>query len=153
MSTPPTTRPRLNGPIYSISQIMANVRGSAAKADSGAAYINGQEAVPIRTLLRELGHPHPATPIQVDNYTADGFANNTIKQKRSKAIEMRFYWTHDRTIQGQLLIYWQPGITNLGDYHTKHHSPAHHQLMRPTYLHTSEELSQCAIAHLEGMTS
>ena len=52
MSTPPTTRPRLNGPICSISQIMANVRGSAAKAEIGAAYINGQEAVPIHTLLR-----------------------------------------------------------------------------------------------------
>ena len=61
---------------------------------------------------------------------------------------MRFYWIRDHTIQGQLLIYWQPGITNLGEYHTKHHSPAHHQLMRPTYLHTSEELAQCAIAQI-----
>ena len=103
--------------------------GSAAKAEIGAAYNNRQEAVSIRTLLRELGHPQPATPIQVDNSTSDGFANDTIKQKRSKAIDMRFYWIRNRTSQGQFLIYWQPGITNLGDYHTKHHSPAHHQLM------------------------
>ena len=103
--------------------------GPAAKAEIGAAYINGQEAVPIRTLLRELGHPQPATPIQVNKSTADGFANDTIKQKRSKAIDMRFYWIRDCTIQGQFLIYWQPGITNLGDYHTKHHSPAYHHLM------------------------
>ena len=61
---------------------------------------------------------------------------------------MRFYWIRGRTSQGQFLIYWQPGITNLGDYQTKHHSPAHHQLMRPTYLHTLEELDQCAIAHI-----
>ena len=61
---------------------------------------------------------------------------------------MRFYWIHNRTSQGQFLIYWKPGITNLGNYHTKHHSPAHHQLMRPTYLHTTEELAQCAIAHI-----
>ena len=60
---------------------MSNVMGLAAKADIGAAYINGQEAVPIRTLLRGLGHPHPATPIQVDNSIADSFANDTIKQK------------------------------------------------------------------------
>ena len=117
---------------------MSNVMGSATKAKIGAAYINGQEAVPISTLLRELGHPQPATTIQVDNSTADGFANNTIKQKRLKAIDMRFYWIFNRTSQGQFLIYWQPGITNLGDYHTKHRSPAHHQLMLPTYLHTSE---------------
>ena len=61
---------------------------------------------------------------------------------------MRFYWILYRTSQGQFLIYWQPSITILGDYHTNHHSPAHHQLMRPTYLHTSEELAQCAIAHI-----
>ena len=69
----------------------------------------------ISTILRELGHLHPSTPIQVDNSTADGFANNTIKQKQSKAIDMRFYWIRDLTSQGQFLIYWQPGITNLGD--------------------------------------
>ena len=61
---------------------------------------------------------------------------------------MRFYWIRDRTSQVQFLIYWQPGITNLGNCHTKYHSLAHHQLMRPTYLHTLEELAQCAIAHI-----
>ena len=53
--------------------------GSAAEAEIGATYINGQEAAPIRTLLLELGHPQPANPIQVDNSTADSFANDTIK--------------------------------------------------------------------------
>ena len=57
MSNPPTTFPRLNGPIHSISCIMSNVMGSASEAEIGAAYVNGQEAVPIRTLLRKLGHP------------------------------------------------------------------------------------------------
>ena len=65
--------------------------GSADEDEIGAAYINGQESVPIRTLLHELGHPQPAIQIQVDNSTADDFANDTIKQKRSKAIDMRFY--------------------------------------------------------------
>ena len=111
---------------------MSNVMGSAAEADIGGAYINVQEAVPIRTLLLELGHTHTATQIQVNNSTADGFANDTIKKKRSKVIEMRFYWIHDHTSQGQFLIYCYPGITNLGEYHTKHHSPFHHQLMQPT---------------------
>ena len=72
-------RPRLNSPIHSISRIMSNMMGSATKAKIGAAYINGQEAVPIRALLLKLGNPQPATPIQVDNPTVDGFANDTIK--------------------------------------------------------------------------
>ena len=61
---------------------------------------------------------------------------------------MRFYWIRNYTSQRQFLIYWLLGITNLGNYHTKHHSPAHHQLMQPTYLHTSKQVAQCAIAHI-----
>ena len=105
MSKPPTTLPCLNSPIYSIPCIMSNVMGSDAKAKIGAAYINGQEAVPICTLLLKLGHPQPATPIEVDNSTTDGFANDTIKEKRPKAINMGFYWISNCTSQGQFLIY------------------------------------------------
>jgi hypothetical protein len=63
---------------------MHNVMGSAAKAEMGATYINGQEAIPIRTTLEELGHPQPPNPIQVDNSTAEGFANDTIKQNPAR---------------------------------------------------------------------
>ena len=97
--------------------------------------MNAQESLPIRVCLEEMGHPQPPTPIQVDNTTAVGFANKTIKQKRSKAIDMRFYWIQDRCNQGQFIIYWAPGTNNLGDYHTKHHSPSHHKKMRSTILH------------------
>ena len=147
MSNPPITRPRLNSPITYIPRIISNVMGLAAEAEIGAAYINGQDYVPMRTLLLELGHPQPATPIQVDRSTANGFANNTIKQKLSKAIDMRFYWIRDRTSQGQFLIYWQPVITNLGNYHTNHHSPSHHQFMQtdvPAHNRTLSALRHCA---------
>ena len=104
ISKPPTTLPCLNGPIHSIFRIMSNVMVLAVEAEIGATYINGQEAVPIRTLLLKLGHPQPATPIQVDNSTSDGFANDTINKKRSKAIDMRFYSIRDSTSQDQFLI-------------------------------------------------
>ena len=104
-NNPPTQPPPLNGPLFTISRILRNVMGSTAEAKIGAAYVNGQEAIPIRTTLEELGHPQPPTPMQVDNSTAEGFANDTIKQKRSKAIDMRFYWIKDRTRQGQFLVY------------------------------------------------
>ena len=111
--------------------------GSAAEAEIGAGYMTAQDSIPIRTTLEEMGHPQPPTPIQVDNTTAVGFANKTIKQKRSKAIDMRFYWLQDRCNQGQFIIYWAPGSNNLADYHTKHHPPAHHKRMRPTIMHTA----------------
>ena len=148
MSKPPTTCPRLNGPIHSISCIMSNVMGSAAEVEIGAAYINSQEAVLIHTLLLELVHPQTSTTIQVDNSTTDGFSNNTIKQKRSKATDMHFYWIHDCTSQGQFINYWQPGIPQLGNYHTKHHSLDHHHLMQPTYFHTTAHSAHCAIAQI-----
>jgi hypothetical protein len=135
----PTQQPPLNGPIHTVCQILRNVMASAAESEVGALFLNAQDAIPIRNTLIELGHPQPPTPIQTDNSTAAGFANDTIKQKRSKAIDMRFYWLKDRAQQGQFLIYWRPGTENLGDYHTKHHSPSHHRHMRSTFLHTPTE--------------
>jgi hypothetical protein len=123
-----------NGAIHTISAIMANVMASATEAEFGALFHNARDAVPLRTALIEMGHPQPATPIQTDNACAAGLSNETVKQRRSKAIDMRFYWIRDRIKQGQFLVYWAPGTDNLADYFTKHHSPAHHKLMRSRYL-------------------
>jgi hypothetical protein len=147
-SKPPLVPPKDNGAIHTLCKILKPVLASAAETEIAATFENGQEAVPIRTALLEMGHPQPATPMQVDNSTAVGFANNTIKQKRSKAIDMRFYWIQDRTLQKQFLVYWKPGSTNLGDYHTKHHSPSHHRDMRPTYLHPTTRLAHTVISHI-----
>ena len=64
--------------------------------------------------------------------------NETVKQKRSKAMDMRYYWVQDRIRQKQLHIYWAPGKTNQADYQTKHHSSAHHQRERPIIVHTDQ---------------
>jgi hypothetical protein len=124
-----------NGPLLSISKILRMVVASAAEAEVAGLFYNGQEAVPLRTTLEELGHIQPATPIRTDNSTAHGIINDTVKQQRSKAIDMRFYWVRDRVRQGQFHIYWAPGKFNLGDYHTKHHPAFHHQDMRPYFVY------------------
>ena len=82
-----------------------------------------------------MGHPQPPTPIKTDNTTARGIITGTIKQKRSKAIDMRFYWLKDRFEQKQFDYVWGPGIENLADYPTKHHSGKHHSTVRPIYLY------------------
>jgi hypothetical protein len=76
--------------------------------------------------------------MEMDNNTATGYSNGTIKQKRTKAMDMRFYWIKDRVKQGQFNVYWGPGYQNLADYFTKHHSPAHHKRMRDVYIHANE---------------
>jgi hypothetical protein len=82
--------------------------------------------------------------MECDNTTTVGIINDTIRQRRSKAMDMRFYWIKDRQQQGQFRLYWASGSTNRGDYFTKHHSPAHHRIMRPHYMHTptAQELKQ-----------
>ena len=139
-----------NGAIHNLCQIIKTVMSSAGEAEIGATFLNAKDALPICTNPEELGHPQPPTPMQVDNTTAVGFANNTIKQKWSKAIDMHFYWIIDRTLQGQFKIYWAPRSTNLGDYHTKHHYPSHHCLMLPQLLHneTHVQLANLVVIHL-----
>jgi hypothetical protein len=64
----------------------------AAEAEIGAVFIRAKEGAVLRTTLEELGHPQPPTQIETDSTTATGYSNGTIKEKRTKAMDMRFYW-------------------------------------------------------------
>jgi hypothetical protein len=127
-----------NGAILIISKVLRHVMSSAAEAEIGAVFINAKEGAVLRTTLEELGHKQPPTPMETDNTTATGYSNGTIKQKRTKAMDMRFYWIKDQVKQGQFKIYLGPGYQNLADYFTKHHSPAHHKRIRNVYIHAEE---------------
>ena len=131
---PATAPPPHNGAILIISSILPMVLASATEAELAALYYSAREACSIRTTLTKMGHPQPPTPIQTDNEVAVGLALNKVKQRRSKAIDMRFYWIRDRIDQGQFLVYWRPGKENDADYFTKHHPTPHHIAQRPRYL-------------------
>jgi hypothetical protein len=88
---PDAPSPPLNGPINVVCKIMREVLSSAAETELGGLFYNGKEAVPERITLEELGHQQPPTPMVTDNSTASGIANDCVKQKRSKAMDMRFY--------------------------------------------------------------
>ena len=137
-----------NGPILTLTTVLGVVLSSAAEAEVGALFVTAKEAAGIRTTLAELGHEQPPTPILVDNTTAHGFANETIKQQRSKAMDMRFYWIQDRVRQGQFRVYWAPSESNKADYFTKHFTAPHHRRVRPTYLYTTT--SHAAASILRG---
>ena len=130
-----------NGAILNPTGIIRHVANSATEAEIGAIYINAAHRVIIRNTLQEMGHVQPptGTPIITDNETALGFINNTMKKQRSRVIDMRYHWTIDRVAQQQFDIIWEPGVTNLADYYTKHHSPAHHRQIRSTYLQSIPE--------------
>jgi hypothetical protein len=130
----------LNGSILNVASIIKNLVASAAESEVGACFHNAQSGAPLRVTLTELGHTQPLTPIRTDNSTAFGILNETIKQKRSKAMDMRYHWLNDRVRQKQFDVYWRPGRENLGDYHTKHHSAQHHKYMRGFILHQAKSL-------------
>jgi hypothetical protein len=138
MSDTAATAPKQhNGAVHTICGILKHVMASAAEAELGALFVNGKEATILRQTLLDMGWPQPPTPIQTDNSTACGIVNRTVKQQKSRAMDMRFYWIRDRSDQNHFYIFWAPGSLNLGDYFTKHHAPSHHRRVRCYYLHTT----------------
>ena len=131
---PSQNKPIINGPIHIVSTIMRNVMASAAEAEVGAAFLNAQQACSFRNTLSDMGYSQPPTSMKTDNNVAQGIIHGTVKQKRSKAIDMRFYWLRDRVSQKQFTIYWKPGVCNMADYYTKHFAATHHKDVRPIYL-------------------
>jgi hypothetical protein len=69
------------GAVNVLCTIMREVLASALEAELAALFHNGREACPLRTTLEECGHAQPTTPIQTDNTTTAGIANDTVKQK------------------------------------------------------------------------
>jgi hypothetical protein len=116
------------------------VFASVAESEVGACFHNAQSGAPLQVTLTELGHIQPPTPLRTDNSTAFGILNETIKQKRSKAMDMRYHWLTDRVRQKQFDVYWRPGRENIGDYHATYHSAQYHKNMRGLILHESNSL-------------
>ena len=89
------------------SQCMQNndiCHGVGVKGINRGIFINAQDAVHEGTNITEIGHPQPTKIIQKENTTSDAFANKTLKQKQSKAIDMLFYWMQERC--AQRLFFW-----------------------------------------------
>jgi hypothetical protein len=124
----------VNAAVEQFSTILDVVVASAAEAEYAAIFTVAHEAEPLRHTLTELGFPQPPTLITCDNQCAVGLALNTVKEKRTKAIDMRYHWIRDRIKQNHFLIEWQPGSTNLADFFTKAHPVHHHKDVRHFYV-------------------
>jgi hypothetical protein len=97
----------LNGSILNVVAVIKNVVASAAESEVGACFHNAQSGAPLRVALTELNHAQPPTPLCTDNSTAYGIVNETIKQKRSKAMDMRYHWLTDRVRPKKFDFYWR----------------------------------------------
>ena len=111
---------------------------SDTEAEMGGLFENFWKAIYMRTAaLAEMGHQQPPTPVATYNTAANSIVNGTAKQKRSRAIDMIFYWVRDRIRKNHFHIFWEDGNKNLSDYVTKHHPIWYHIAMRPRYVKTT----------------
>ena len=124
----------LNGAVLIECRTIRHVVASAAEAETAGLFYNAQTGLIIKQTLEDLGHHQPPIPLKTDNSTANSFVHANMKQKRSKAWDMRLHWLRDRETQKHFTIFWDKGKHNHGDYFTKHHAPTHHKLMRDRYL-------------------
>ena len=133
--TKPPTKPTPNEVLHALYITLRNVMASAVEDELGALFYNGQVDGPICTCLEEMGYPQPSTPIKTDNSTAAGIVNSSIRHKKSKAMDIRFYWVKYRVSQKYLLVYWESGLSNKGDCYTKHFPTSHHVHVHLQYVH------------------
>jgi hypothetical protein len=89
---------------------------SVGEAEYAALFATGQHAASLRTTLADMGYPQDPTIIMCDNTSTIGIPTDSIKQKRSKAVDMRFNWIRDRVRQEQFIIayYIYPNATKPG---------------------------------------
>jgi hypothetical protein len=94
----------LNGSIFNVAAIIKNVVTSAAESEVGACFHNAQSGAPLGVTLTELGHIQPPTPLRTDSSIAYSIVKKTIRQKRSKVMDMRYHWLTDRVCQTQFNV-------------------------------------------------
>ena len=87
----PPVHPTLNVTLHAECRTLRNVTTSAVEAEIGALFHNTQVMEPIRTYLAKMGHLQSRTPLKPDNLTAAGIVTSSIRQKKLKAMDMKFY--------------------------------------------------------------
>ena len=122
-------KPPINSPTHVEVGALKMVATAASEAELGAACANAKIGIATRRTLEEMGHPQVAangTPLEMDNSTAHGIMHESINQKRSKAIDMRYYWLRDQLRLKLFNYYWQKGQLNIADYCSKHFPAPYH---------------------------
>jgi hypothetical protein len=71
---------KINGAFHVSTNIIRFVVDSAAEAELGALFHNCQTGIIFWSILEDMGHKQPKTPVHCNNVTAVGIANSTIKR-------------------------------------------------------------------------
>jgi hypothetical protein len=80
-----------NGAFNVSTNVICFIVASAAEAELGALFHNCQTGIIFCSILKDMGHIQPKTPVHWDNATAVGIAISTVKRQQSRLMEMRFF--------------------------------------------------------------
>lgn len=130
----PTSNNPPNGSIDYVTTIIDVVVASATEAELAAIFINAQLALNLRNSLVFLGHPQGPSLVVSDNLVGVNILNGTAKSKRSRSIDLRYFWIKDRISQKQFKLAWAPGSHNLADYLTKIHPAKTYESLRSKFV-------------------
>jgi hypothetical protein len=126
MATKTTLRKKIGNIIEVLCKLPHEVVASIAEGEYCSQFITGQTAYWHRVINERMGYPQPPTVLYGDNTTAVGIATDSIKVKRSKAMDNRLHWIRDRTRLGEFVPLHIPTNLNSADYQTKNLSVKEH---------------------------
>ena len=129
----------VNGPIDVMCVILPTVVSSACEGEYASAFLMAQLAMPLRVQLTDLGYTqnmfsNGSTLLTTDNKCAEGIANDSIKLKRSRAMDMRYHWLRDRVKNGDFTVKWRKNTHSLADFFTKVLPTKQFQEMRKLFI-------------------
>ena len=109
----------INGAIDVMSVLLPTIVSSVCEGEVAAGFLLAQLAMSFRVNLNAMGYPQDRTLLTTDNQCAEGIANKSTKLKRSKAMDMRYFWLRDRVEQGDFQVKWRSNTKSLADFFTK----------------------------------
>ena len=101
------------------SRLQPTVALSTAEAEYMALCSTTCEALFLRALLLEFGFKQPATAILEDNQSAINMSKSAMTQSRSKHIDVRFHFTREKLLSGEIFIKYCPTKDMIADILTK----------------------------------
>ena len=131
---------KINGAVNVSSSLLHLFAVSVAERELGGTFYNPKKGKILRLTLEEMGWKQGPTTIFVDNNTASGICNSTIKRQRSRAMNGQYFWLIDQVNLNKYRIKWAPGLEKMADYFTKHFAAAQHRNVRPFYVHMHNSL-------------
>jgi hypothetical protein len=122
--------------IGNVTEIMCKLPiscvASILEGEYCAGFLAGQIMYNHKVILEELGYPQTAIQFFGDNTTAVGITNDSMKIKKSKAVDKSFHWMRDKVRCGDYISSHIATTLNSSNIFTKSLAPKdHHREIKP----------------------